>query len=80
MFNQVKATAGDTHLGGEDFDQRLMDYCIQQFKRKHNKDISSDVKAIARVRRACENAKRTLSVQKSAQIEVIRGVKCSRLR
>jgi molecular chaperone DnaK (HSP70) len=67
---EVKATAGDTHLGGEDFDHRMMDHCIQQFKKKHGLDISNDVKAIARIRRACETAKRTLSTQKSAQIEV----------
>lgn len=67
---EVKATAGDTHLGGEDFDHRMVDYCIAQFKKMHNIDISKDIKAIARLRRQCENAKRTLSVQTSAQIEV----------
>ena len=67
---EVKATAGDTHLGGEDFDQRMMDHCIATFKRKHNMDLSKDNKAIARLRRQCETAKRTLSTQKSAQIEV----------
>lgn len=67
---EVKATAGDTHLGGEDFDQRLMDHCITTFKRKHTMDLSRDKKAIARLRRQCEAAKRTLSTQKSAQIEV----------
>jgi actin-like ATPase involved in cell morphogenesis len=67
---EVKATAGDTHLGGEDFDQRLMDHCIAQFKKKHGMDLSKDVKAIAKIRRQCELAKRTLSTQKTAQIEV----------
>ena len=67
---EVKATAGDTHLGGEDFDQRLMDHCIDVFKKKNNMDISKDKKAIARLRRQCETAKRTLSTQKTAQIEV----------
>jgi molecular chaperone DnaK (HSP70) len=67
---EVKATAGDTHLGGEDFDQRMMDYCIAQFKKKHNLDLSADKKAIARLRRSCEMAKRTLSTQKTTQIEV----------
>lgn len=71
---EVKATAGDTHLGGEDFDQRMMDYCIEQFKKKHSLDISKDNKAIARLRRQCEVAKRTLSTQKSAQIEVNIGL------
>jgi molecular chaperone DnaK (HSP70) len=67
---EVKATAGDTHLGGEDFDQRMMSHCIAQFKKLHKIDISGDKKAIARIRRQCENAKRTLSVQSTAQIEV----------
>eukprot|EP00607_Mallomonas_marina_P004635 CAMPEP_0182428998 /NCGR_PEP_ID=MMETSP1167-20130531/25389_1 /TAXON_ID=2988 /ORGANISM="Mallomonas Sp, Strain CCMP3275" /LENGTH=625 /DNA_ID=CAMNT_0024612287 /DNA_START=377 /DNA_END=2255 /DNA_ORIENTATION=+ len=69
MF-EVKATAGDTHLGGEDFDQRLMDYCIAQFLKKNGIDLSKKPKAIARLRKQCENAKRTLSTQKTAQIEV----------
>ena len=72
---EVKATAGDTHLGGEDFDQRLMDFCIQQFKKKNNLDLTSDNKAIARLRRQCEIAKRTLSTQTSTQIEVGGGHK-----
>jgi molecular chaperone DnaK (HSP70) len=69
---EVKATAGDTHLGGEDFDQRVMEYCIQQFKKKHPAagDVSADKKAMARIRRQCEMAKRTLSTMKTAQIEV----------
>lgn len=67
---EVKATAGDTHLGGEDFDQRMMDHCIASFKKKHGLDLSGDPKAIARIRRQCETAKRTLSTQKSAQIEI----------
>lgn len=71
----VKATAGDTHLGGEDFDQRLMDHCIDAFKKKHGVDLKNDNKAIARLRRQCESAKRTLSTQKSAQIEVSFGMR-----
>jgi molecular chaperone DnaK (HSP70) len=67
---EVRATAGDTHLGGEDFDQRLMDFCMIQFKKKNNIDLSQDKKAIARLRRQCEIAKRTLSTQTSTQIEV----------
>ena len=67
---EVKATAGDTHLGGEDFDQRMMDYCISQFKKKHGEDLSGNSKAISRIRRQCEIAKRTLSTQTTAQIEV----------
>lgn len=67
---EVKATAGDTHLGGEDFDQRMMDHCMATFKKKHTMDLSNDSKAIAKIRRQCEMAKRTLSTMKSAQIEV----------
>jgi molecular chaperone DnaK (HSP70) len=74
---EVKATAGDTHLGGEDFDQRLMDHCIASFKKKHGMDLTKDNKAIARLRRQCEAAKRTLSTQKSAQIEVRALFMCS---
>lgn len=67
---EVKATAGDTHLGGEDFDQRLMAYCLEKFKAKHKQDFSQDQKAMARLRKQCEIAKRTLSTQTSAQIEI----------
>lgn len=67
---EVKATAGDTHLGGEDFDQRIIDYCVDQFKKKSSIDVKKDAKAIARLKKCCENAKRTLSSQTSTQIEV----------
>ena len=67
---EVKATAGDTHLGGEDFDQRLMDHCISVFQKKHGSDLSKDVKAIAKIRRQCETAKRSLSTMQSTRIEV----------
>ena len=70
---EVKATAGDTHLGGEDFDQRMMDHCMSEFKKKHSishVELSGNAKAIAKIRKQCELAKRTLSLQKSAQIEV----------
>lgn len=58
---QVKATAGDTHLGGEDFDNRLVNFFVQEFKRKYKKDISSNPRALRRLRTSCERAKRTLS-------------------
>ncbi|KAM1780077.1 hypothetical protein ACFX11_041460 [Malus domestica] len=58
---QVKATAGDTHLGGEDFDNRMVNHFVQEFKRKSKKDISSSARALRRLRTACESAKRTLS-------------------
>lgn len=67
---EVKATAGDTHLGGEDFDNRLVDHFMAEFKRKHNKDISSNERAKRRLRTACERAKRTLSSSTQAQIEI----------
>ena len=66
---EVLATAGDTHLGGQDFDQRLMSYFISQFKRQSGIDISNDKRAVQRLRKQCENAKRTLSNQNSATVE-----------
>ncbi len=66
---EVKATSGNTHLGGEDFDQRMMDFFIAQFKRKSGVDISGDKRALQRLRKQCENAKRTLSTQNSAMVD-----------
>merc|ERR1711966_505629 len=67
---EVKATAGDTHLGGEDFDQRMMDHFVKEFKRKHKKDLTSSDRSIRRLRSACERAKRTLSSSTKANIEI----------
>merc|ERR1712107_9161 len=67
---EVKATAGDTHLGGEDFDNRLVDYFLQDFKRRYKKDMSSNQRALRRLRTACERAKRTLSSSTQAHIEI----------
>merc|ERR1711902_85817 len=67
---EVKATAGDTHLGGEDFDNRMVDHFIQEFKRKHKKDITGNKRALRRLRTACERAKRTLSASAQANIEI----------
>lgn len=67
---EVKATAGDTHLGGEDIDERMVEHFIDQFKRKHKKDITGDSKAMRRLRTACERAKRTLSFASQTTIEV----------
>ena len=67
---EVKATAGDTHLGGEDFDSRMVNHFIEEFKRKNKKDISTSNKAIRRLRTACERAKRTLSSSSNASIEI----------
>ena len=69
-FFEVKATAGDTHLGGEDFDNRLVNHFVQEFRRKNKKDISSNPRALRRLRTACERAKRTLSSASSASIEI----------
>ncbi|CAN0547539.1 unnamed protein product, partial [Ectocarpus sp. 12 AP-2014] len=67
---EVKATAGDTHLGGEDFDNRMVDYFLQEFKRKNRKDMSTNQRALRRLRTACERAKRTLSSSTQAHIEI----------
>ena len=67
---EVKSTAGDTHLGGEDFDNRMVDHFVNEFKRKHKKDISSNKRALRRLRTACERAKRTLSSAAQANIEI----------
>ena len=67
---EVKATAGDTRLGGEDFDTRLVHHFTQDFKRKHKKDLSENKRAISRLKTACENLKKTLSSSTQATIEV----------
>ena len=67
---EVKATAGDTHLGGEDFDNILVHHFIQEFKRKTKCDISENKRATRRLRTACEKAKRTLSSGTTASIEI----------
>ncbi|XP_061691576.1 heat shock 70 kDa protein 1-like [Syngnathoides biaculeatus] len=67
---EVKATAGDTHLGGEDFDNRMVEHFVAEFKRKHKKDISQSKRALRRLRTACERAKRTLSSSSQANIEI----------
>ncbi|KAL4351096.1 Heat shock cognate 70 kDa protein [Arachis hypogaea] len=67
---EVKATAGNTHLGGEDFDNRMVNYFVEEFKRKNNVDISGNSKALRRLRSACERAKRTLSFAFDTVIEI----------
>jgi len=67
---EVKSTAGDTHLGGEDFDNRILNHFVQEFKRKHKKDIGTNKRALKRLRTACEKAKRTLSASTQASVEV----------
>ena len=65
---EVKSTAGDTHLGGEDFDNRMVSHFVTEFKRKHKKDITGNKRAVRRLRTACERAKRTLSASAQASI------------
>ena len=67
---EVQATAGDTHLGGEDFDNRLVNHFVQEFKLKYKKDISGNPRALRRLCTACERAKRTLSSLTQASIEI----------
>lgn len=67
---EVKATAGNTHLGGEDFDNRMVEHFEAEFKRKFKKDISGNGRAVRRLRTACERAKRTLSSGTEASIEI----------
>jgi heat shock protein 1/8 len=67
---EVKATGGDTHLGGEDFDNDLVQWCVQDFKRRYKKDITSNQRALKRLKTACERAKRTLSSSTSTSIEI----------
>merc|ERR1712096_126511 len=64
------STSGNTHLGGEDFDNRLVAHFIKEFKRKHKKDITSNKRALRRLRTACERAKRTISSSAQASIEI----------
>lgn len=66
---EVKATNGHTHLGGEDFDNRLVDYCVSEFKKKTGLDISKNNRSIRRLRTQCEKAKRILSSAHQAPIE-----------
>nr|XP_056712099.1 heat shock 70 kDa protein-like [Euleptes europaea] len=67
---EVKSTAGDTHLGGEDFDNRMVSHFVEEFKRKHKRDIAGNKRAVRRLRTACERAKRTLSSSSQASIEI----------
>ncbi|CAB4252165.1 similar to Saccharomyces cerevisiae YER103W SSA4 Heat shock protein that is highly induced upon stress [Maudiozyma barnettii] len=67
---EVKATAGDTHLGGEDFDNRLVNHFVEEFKRKNKKDITSNQRALRRLRTACERAKRALSSSAQTSVEI----------
>lgn len=67
---EVKSTRGNSHLGGEDFDNRLVSHFVEEFKRKHKRDISDNKRAMRRLRTACERAKRTLSSSASASLEI----------
>ena len=67
---EVLATAGDTHLGGEDFDHRIMDHFVKQYNKKNNVDVRKDLKSMGKLKREVEKAKRTLSSQMSTRIEI----------
>mmetsp|Transcript_11244 Transcript_11244/g.25501 ORF Transcript_11244/g.25501 Transcript_11244/m.25501 type:complete len:447 (+) Transcript_11244:35-1375(+) len=67
---EVKATAGDTHLGGEDFDSRLVNFFVSEFKRKFKKDVTTNARSLRRLRTACERAKRTLSSTTQTTVEI----------
>ncbi|XP_069987964.1 heat shock 70 kDa protein cognate 4 [Penaeus vannamei] len=67
---EVKSTAGDTHLGGEDFDNRMVTHFVQEFQRKYKRDVTSNKRALRRLRTACERAKRTLSSSTQASLEI----------
>nr|BDT62538.1 MAG: MjHSP70-2-like protein [Metapenaeus ensis majanivirus] len=67
---EVKATAGDTHLGGEDFDNKLVDHFIDEIKKKYKQDISGNRRALRRLKSNCEQIKRTLSTSKHASLEI----------
>ncbi|EFJ49128.1 luminal binding protein Bip1 [Volvox carteri f. nagariensis] len=67
---EVISTNGDTHLGGEDFDQRVMEYFIKLIKKKYKKDISGDARALQKLRREAERAKRALSSQHQVRVEI----------
>ena len=67
---EVKATAGDTHLGGEDFDTRLVHHFAQDFKRKHKKDLTANKRSMRRLKTSCENLKKTLSSSTQATLEI----------
>eukprot|EP01065_Artemidia_motanka_P017635 TRINITY_DN2108_c0_g1_i1.p1 TRINITY_DN2108_c0_g1~~TRINITY_DN2108_c0_g1_i1.p1 ORF type:complete len:687 (+),score=319.13 TRINITY_DN2108_c0_g1_i1:102-2063(+) len=69
-FFEVVATNGDTHLGGEDFDNRMVKHFLGVIRRKHDRDLSKNQRALARLRKACESAKRQLSSQPEARVEV----------
>jgi len=67
---EVKSTAGNSHLGGEDFDNRMVAHFIKEFQRKYKKDISTSQRSVKRLKVACERAKRSLSTSANASIEI----------
>jgi len=67
---EVLATAGDTHLGGEDFDNRVIDYLVKSYEKKSGTDVGKNHRALGKLKREVEKAKRTLSSQQSARIEI----------
>ena len=74
---EVKSTSGDTHLGGEDFDSRMVDHFVNEFKRKHKKDMKGNKRALRRLRTACERAKRTCLLRHNLKERLISCWKAS---
>ncbi len=69
-FLEVKSSSGDSHLGGEDFNKRIVDYCVEEFKKKNYINLSNNQKALIRLREECEKQKRNLSSDFSVIVEV----------
>jgi L1 cell adhesion molecule like protein len=67
---EVKATAGNTHLGGEDFDNRMVNHCVQEIERKYKMDLTTNKRALSKLRTACERAKRMLSASNQSNIQI----------
>ena len=69
-FLEIKSSSGDSHLGGEDFNKRIVEYCIEKFKKTHDIDLSTNQKALIRLQEECEKQKRNLSSDFSLIVEV----------
>ena len=65
---EVKSTSGDTHLGGEDFDNRMVDHFIEEFMRKHKKDITPNKRAVRRLRTACERGQENPIIKHTSKV------------
>ena len=68
---EVKSTSGDTHLGGEDFDNRMIVHCADEFQKRLGKDLTTNAKSVAKLKTACEKAKRTLSINQEVRYDKV---------